>query len=140
MTVNHFQENPAKKSANTFPLVYLGFLTLFLYIVWIVGQSVYAETKNQRDLKQRQSELEQTQLQAEIKQKYIEYQKTDNYIELQAREHFGYAKPGETIINLPERFISDTSVVSNNESSNNALEKVNTSNPSLWWLYFFGKK
>ena len=141
MSVNHFQESLPRKKPNTFPLTYVGILAVFVYVIWIVALSVYGQTKNQKILKQKESDLEQVQLQAEIKQKFIEYQKTDNYIELQAREHFGYARPGETIVILPEKF-RDTGIQTKNQTRVNAQqsEKVVVSNPRLWWQYFFGKK
>jgi cell division protein FtsB len=140
MSVNHFQENTDRKKPNTFPLVYIGVIAVFVYVVWIVGQSVYSETRNKKLLEQKQNDLDQVKLQAQIKEKFIQYQKTDNYIELQAREHFGYAKPGETIINLPEQFYRDIKQDQGLTEANKKSEKVVVSNPQLWWQYFFGKK
>jgi cell division protein FtsB len=140
MSVNHFQENTDRKKPNTFPLVYIGVIAVFGYVVWIVGQSVYNETHNNKLLEQRQSDLDQVKLQAQVKEKFIQYQKTDNYIELQAREHFGYAKPGETIINLPEQFYRDIKQDEGLTDVNKKSEKVAVSNPQLWWQYYFGDK
>lgn len=113
---------------------------MFGWCVFLVFSSVWKGVNQSKQLTSYKDDLDQIKLEVAVKERYIKYQKTDSFIEKQAREHFGYAKPGETIVNLPEN--SDQSAVVNDEeaaASAKTSESVKPSYVRLWWQYFFGK-
>ncbi len=140
MSVTHYQEPTRRTKPNTFPLYYLGVLLVLAYSVFLVAHSVWGGVIQARALDQRQGELDQIKLEVAVQERYINYQKTDNYIEKQAREHFSYAKPGETIVELPQNG-NQSEAVQEEQQGLDAQNQERVVSPHLhqWWEYFFGK-
>ncbi len=138
MPVKHYQEPQTRTAFNTFPLYYLGVMALLIYSVILVGHSIWQGVQQSKELTTQQTNLDQVKLQIAVQQQFIAYQKTDNYIEKQARQHFGYAKPGESFVILPDN-IDSSQQIANEQAGINAQkqEHVNQSHIHQWLDYFF---
>ncbi len=132
--------NGLKKTPNTFPLLYIGVLAFIVYALVLVGRAVLEGVAQTSDIQQKLAEVEKIKLQIAIEERFLIYQKTPSYIDRQARQHFGYARPGETTVILPEN--SDKSQTIADEQAATvaqANQKVTIPNPELWWQYLMGR-
>ncbi|GEM_PF-4765639 len=140
MAIKHYSESNGRSTPSTFPLFYISMLIVLLYSVFLVVHSVWRGVQQSHNLARYQAERDQLNLEVAVKERFITYQKTNNYIERQAREHFGYAKPDETVVILPEN-TDQSEVVLDEQAAAQAVanEKVVASHLHQWWQYFFGQ-
>lgn len=125
---------------NTFPLLYIAVLAVLLYSVFLVIRSVYVGASSVHMLQIRQAELDQLSLQVEVKTRYVAYQKTPSYIEKQARLHFGYAQPGETVVIVPDNAEGSQELADEQAGRTaGAREHVTETHLQQWWDYYFGR-
>lgn len=87
---------------------------------------VVDSSKRLDELKNQVSSMES---EMETLEKDLDYKKTDEFIEQEARNKFGYVKPGEEIFVYPQ-VLSETTY-------NNDLYAEEKSNPQLWFELFF---
>ena len=114
----------------------LNSLVLFavvIYLLFIVGRSVWVNYESRKDIAIQELEIEQLQEDIDNLNFQIAYFQTNSFKEKEARAKLGYKAPGENIISLavdsPEDKIADRSL---------SETKIKTSNQVLWWQYFFG--
>jgi len=140
MVVNGSQSDASKHSPNTFPLLYIGVMIFIAYCIVLVVRSVWHGIDQSKAITQKQAEVDEMNLRIAIEQRFIVYQKTSSYIDRQAREHFGYARPGETTVILPEN-VDTSQAIANEEAGSVAQkkQKVEAPNPTLWWQYLMGR-
>jgi cell division protein FtsL len=81
-------------------------LLLFLIVVLLISWSGIKVIDTNYTLQKEISRLEQETQVADLENRNIElenqYYETNQYLEISARQNFGLAAPGETVINVPE--------------------------------------
>ncbi len=87
---------------------------------------VIESSKRLDELKNQVTTME---IETETLSKELEYKKSDDFIEAEARNKFGFVKPGEEIFVYPK-------VLSSASHNENFFEKEK-SNPQLWAELFF---
>jgi len=112
-------------------LLTFGFL---IYLIIVVSQSVYTNYKSNQQIAGEQRTLEAMRGRIIELQNQINYDATDEFREMEAREKLGYMSVGETVIALPPDTIEEKT-----PDSGLPEIKIEQSNYSLWWKYFFGK-
>lgn len=140
MAVKHYQEGVSRRAPNTFPIVYLAVWAVLIYCLVLVIHGVIVGVSQAKIISEKQAELDQLQLQTAVQIRFLSYQKTPSYIDRQAREHFSYAKQGETTVILPQN-VDQSQVVANEQAAQKAIDKQKVVSPHLqqWWQYFFGR-
>jgi len=82
-------------------------LLLFLIVVLLISWSGIKVIDTNYTLQKEISRLEQETQVADLGNRNIklenQYYETDQYLEISARQNFGLAAPGETVINVPEQ-------------------------------------
>ena len=103
-----------------------------LYLLVIVGKSVWANYNSNKDIDKEGIKLVFMEQEIHDLENQINYYKTASYKEKEAREKLGYKAAGENVIALPidteEEKVVDTSF---------AEVKAKVPNYRLWWEYFF---
>jgi len=112
-------------------LLIFGFL---IYLIAVVGQSVYTNYRSNQQIAGEQKALDTMRGRITELQNQINYDQTDEYREMEAREKLGYMAVGETAIALePDTVLEKT------PDSSLPEQKIKQPNYALWWQYFFGK-
>jgi cell division protein FtsB len=118
-------------------LRYLLPVLILCYILFLVGKSSIGNLNINQEIYKLQSDIEKTKdKNKELEELNIYYQ-SNSYKEKQARLKLGYAKPGESVIIIPQDDSSkdDSTLVENdNENKTTNLEQPNWKN---WINYFF---
>jgi len=116
------------------------FLFINLIILFLVTLSFgrefvrnYEIDREIKQLEQRASSLEQQN--QDILQ-LAERLKTNDYLEQEGRLRLGLMKPGENVAVISEPEVGEAVELTGEETKEKILET--TSNPRLWWSYFFG--
>lgn len=141
MAIKHYQDDRPAYTANTFPILYVLVLLFLGYSVFLVVRSVTSGVDQSQALVRQQNQIDQLKLKVAVTERFIVYQQTPNYIEKQAREHFNYIKPGESVVSVVENNDQSQAVV-NEQAGLTAAASEHVTSPHLeqWWSYFFGKQ
>lgn len=112
----------------------LGSLVLFgfiIYLLFVVGKTVWSNYKSNQEIDKEESKLAQQERSLVDLQNQINYYKTSEFKEKEARAKLGYKAPGENVMSLPidteEEKVADSGTVE---------AKIKVPNYSLWWDYF----
>lgn len=105
---------------------------IVIYLFIIVGRTVYANYKSNKEVDNQVSKLEEMKEGVHYLQNQINYYQTYSFREKEAREKLGYKAPGENVMALP----IDTAEEKNADSGLTNV-KVKESNYQLWRKYFF---
>lgn len=105
------------------------FLVVVLLISWSGVKVIDTNYRLQKDI----SRLDQQNQVQQLTNKNIklqnEYFQTDQYLEIAARQNFGLAAPGETLLNVPKHVaLANTVDLSNTEKE--ILEQTNKKQPA----------
>ena len=127
-----------KEGIERFIPMTIGSLVLFTFIVYllfIVGRSIFQNYHANQDLSKNDDKI--TQMQSDIRalQNKIAYEQTYTFQEIEARALLGYRASGETVISLPFDTVTDQSGVAT--SSVTITAAIAVPNYRLWWKYFF---
>jgi cell division protein FtsB len=105
---------------------------LVIYLIVIVGRSVWVNYKSNKDLDIQRQEIARLQNDVDMLQLEIAYYKTESFKEKEARAKLGYMAPGEKVLSLsadkPEDKVAD---------SGKQEQAIKTPNYRLWISYFF---
>lgn len=115
-------------------LRYRTFFIVMLGLLVILSLSVGREFVRNASIKKEIADLEmrQEELKAEnfSSMDYIDYLSTEQFLEKEAREKFGKARPGETVVVLEP--------VAESEVEEEKIEELlKLTNTQLWFAYFF---
>lgn len=103
-----------------------------LYLLFIVGQTVYGNYQSNKEVEKEIEKVEELSLEVKNTENRLNYYRTSSFKEKEAREKLGYKAPGETVVSLPIDQASD-------KHEDGVLEEVRIKVPNyiLWWKYFF---
>ena len=103
----------------------------------MLGKSVWYNYVLQKQITAIQSQILDAQQQNKDFQNLIVYYKSDSFREVQARAKLGLKKPGETVVVVPVKNVTDynseQTVAQQNISSPEKTQA--NSNYKLWWQY-----
>jgi cell division protein FtsB len=103
-----------------------------LYLLFIVGRSVWINYQSNKDLDTQRQKVAQLQSDVDMLEMEIAYYNTESFKEKEARAKLGYMAPGEKVISLPadkpEDKIADSGKVE---------QQIKTPNYRQWINYFF---
>ena len=106
-----------------------------LYLLFVVGRSVWINYNSRGDIEAKRVEISKLREEIEYLEFQIIYFQTSSFKEKEARAKLGYKSPGENVLSLntdsPQDKIADSAL---------GGSEIKTSNQSLWWDYFFGGK
>jgi cell division protein FtsB len=101
--IKNFQKHPiAQDLRDVRVLGLIVFGVIVLLVSWSGVRVIETNYQLQRKIARMQEETKLLQLENANKKLENEYYKTDQYLELQARQQFGKAAPGETVLIVPE--------------------------------------
>lgn len=79
------------------------FLVIVLLISWSGIKVIDTNYRLQKDISRLEQEVQVAQLTNTNIKLENQYFETDQYLEINARQHFGLAAPGETVLNVPQQ-------------------------------------
>jgi cell division protein FtsB len=101
--IKTYQKHPIVRDLRDVRVVgLLVFGVIVLLVSWSGVRVIETNYKLQRQIARMEEETTLLKLETANKKLENEYYKTDQYLELQARQQFGKAAPGETILIVPE--------------------------------------
>jgi cell division protein FtsB len=121
----------------------LVFVVLILLVSWSGVKSIQTNYELQRKISQLEQEVEVMELEnanAKLRNQYLE---TDQFLELAARRQFGKARPGETLLIVPEQVALGNSIpVVNSEDVTPVQAKKSRyqRNFEAWMEFFFRRQ
>lgn len=116
------------------PMTFGNFLLFLfiLYLLFIVGRSVWLNYGSNKDLDVQRQKVVQLQSDVDLLEMEIAYYKTQSFKEKEARAKLGYMAPGEKVVSLsvdkPEDRIAD---------QGKSEPSIKTPNYQNWINYFF---
>jgi cell division protein FtsB len=118
------------------------FGVIVLLVSWSGVRVIETNYKLQQQIARMQEETKLLQLENANKKLENEYYKTDQYLELQARQQFGKAAPGETVLIVPESVaLAHTKDIQLDGDTKTATDKPNKpfyqKNFEAWMSFFF---
>jgi cell division protein FtsB len=122
-----------KKLEKYIPMT-LGSLAMFafvIYLIFVVGKSVIANYKSNKDIDKQAEKLVALQSDLHDLQNQINYYQTYSFKEKEARAKLGYKAPGENVLSLPIDTEEEKAA-----DSGFAEAKIKEPNYRLWWQYF----
>lgn len=109
------------------------FLALLgLYLIVSFSRDLWHLWQKEGEIRKSQLKLEELRVKNEELKKQLEYVKSETFLEKEAREKLGLAKPGETVLILPENLEEALGINPPSISENQRL-----SNWERWWRLFF---
>ncbi|MFZ5365232.1 MAG: FtsB family cell division protein [Patescibacteria group bacterium] len=121
-------------------------LGIILIIAFSVAGSKEYIKKHQLDKEIAELESEVASLQVEQEEflQLLENYNSENFIEQEARVNFNYKRKGEQVVIIrsdENKVYLNSNNVSGQENTSALADDVEkSSNPKLWWDYFFGEK
>jgi cell division protein FtsB len=116
------------------PMTLSSFLlfAFILYLLFIVGRSVWMNSQSNKYLDVERQKVAQLQSDVDMLEMEIAYYKTQSFKEKEARAKLGYMAPGEKVLSLtadkPEDKVAD---------QGKKEKTIKTPNYRLWINYFF---
>lgn len=111
---------------------------LTIYLVFLVGRSVYTNFRVKQQLAQIEVEIKNLKSENQRLTNLIAYYQTETFRELEARSKLGLKKPGEIVIALPEN--ADEPLKEKvDRTPKRDQGKASVPNYIKWWEYFFGE-
>lgn len=119
----------------------LMFLIIVLLISWSGVKVIDTNYRLQKDISRLEQENEVQQLTNTNIKLQNDYFNTNQYLEISARQHFGKAAPGETVLNVPKHVALAHTVDLHNEEQEQA-KKTEATRPAYQrnfqaWMNFF---
>lgn len=106
--------------------------SFIVYLIFVVGRSVWINYRSNKDLDVEREKIVQLQNDIDLLEMEIAYFKTQSFKEKEARAKLGYMAEGEKVISLsvdkPEDKVSD---------QGKKEQELKTPNYRLWINYFF---
>ncbi len=131
----------ARKLASTSNSVIIVALVIALYFAWSSVLAIQRNYNLQREINQKDTQLELVKLQVNTLKYQQKYYQTSEYLDLEARRRLGLAQPGESLLILPpnsQDVIADDDAYS--QKSEALPERVVPPPVEQWIDFFFGAK
>ena len=112
-------------------LIFLLIIFIFVLVSFVRGTIKYFLARN--EIKKKEVEIKNLETKAIELKNLKDYLETDFYKEKEAREKFGFTKPGEKVIILSKKGRADILVAETKEIKENS-KWVNF---KKWWQYLF---
>lgn len=112
-------------------------LLLAVYLLFLVGRSVYLNYRVKQQLAKIEAEIKHVRNENQRLSNLIAYYQTETFRELEARSKLGLKKPGETVIAVPEN--ADEPLEQKlRPREEEPKQSETTPNYIKWWEYLFG--
>ena len=111
----------------------LGLLFLLgLYLIVSFSRDLWVLRQKEKEIIQSQLKLEKARVENEALKQELGHVQSEAFIEKEAREKLGMAKPGETVLFLPQEIEGIANFVSFGKNEEKELP-----NWQKWWKLFF---
>lgn len=110
-------------------------LIVILYLITIVGKTIWDNYQSNKGIAEQERDLEDLQFELEYLESEIVYYQSQSFKEKQARAKLGYILPGESVVSVPKDNLDQE--VPEGDSEQEGLIQSDTPNYVLWQKYFF---
>lgn len=132
----HFIRHQIKHYYTLDNIVLVAAILMAIGFIWSTMGALQSNYVLQRQVDILRSQVEASKLESETLALENTYFASDEYLELQARQQFGKAAAGESMLILPANTVSDTTATDADESNGVA----SNSNFQAWLNFFFSNK